>query len=132
VWWIKDKLDADLMRSTAAMFVGMHNFQSFTADDPEEKSTKALIEELRVEEFGNIIAMRVRGSHFLWNMVRRMVGVIAEVGRGKLPQAEARSFLHEASDIPAKLTAPPSGLFLERVYYRGDAIETDFQPTLRC
>ena len=53
-------------------------------------------------------------------MVRQVVGVIAEVGRGKLSLDQASAFLERQSDQPAKLTAPPSGLFLERVYYEGD------------
>lgn len=131
VWWIKDELNADVMRDAAQMFCGMHDFSSFTADDPDEKSTKSLIEECRVEEAGSLILLRVRGSHFLWNMVRRIVGVLAEVGRGKLTATQARSMLLEHSELPAQLTAPPSGLFLERVYYRGDEILSDVQPTIR-
>lgn len=130
VWWIKDELDVDSMRTAAALFEGKHDFSSFTADDPEEKSTRSFVEEMRLEEYEHLILIRVRGSHFLWNMVRRMVGVIAEVGRGKLSAAQARSFLFERSELPAKLTAPPSGLFLERVYYRGDEALQNLQPTL--
>lgn len=131
VWWIKDELNAEQMRLAAQMFVGMHDFASFTADDPDEKSTKSLIEECRVEEAGSLLLIRVRGSHFLWNMVRRMVGVLAEVGRGSLTPEQARGLLLEQSELPAKLTAPPSGLFLERVYYRGDEILSNVQPTIR-
>jgi tRNA pseudouridine38-40 synthase len=46
-----------------------------------------------------------------------MTGVIVEAGRGKLNPQDVVSFFRNKSDIPAKLTAPPSGLFLERVYY---------------
>jgi tRNA pseudouridine38-40 synthase len=53
-------------------------------------------------------------------MVRQIVGVLAEIGRGKLSLEEAKSFFSNPSGQPAKLTAPPSGLFLERVYYDGD------------
>ena len=53
-------------------------------------------------------------------MVRRVVGVLVEVGRGALPQAEAIALLKTRSGLPARLTAPASGLFLERVYYPGD------------
>ena len=62
----------------------------------------------------------IEGSHFLWKMVRRIVGVLVETGRGALEPAAAAAFLRESSDAPAKLTAPPSGLFLDRVYYAGD------------
>src|SRR5262249_38130107 len=73
VWWIKDELDITKMQAAAGHFVGMKDFRSFTADDPEEKSTKVLLEELRIEESGSLILFRIRGSHFLWKMVRQMV-----------------------------------------------------------
>ena len=54
-------------------------------------------------------------------MVRRIVGVMVDVGSGGTTVEQAETFLREESGVPAKLTAPASGLFLERVYYRGDA-----------
>jgi len=53
-------------------------------------------------------------------MVRRMVGVLAEVGRGALDESDVAHFLSGPSEAVAPLTAPPSGLFLERVLYEGD------------
>jgi tRNA pseudouridine38-40 synthase len=50
-------------------------------------------------------------------MVRRIVGVLVEAGRGGLSPAEVGSLLSGHSDLPPKLTAPASGLFLEKVYY---------------
>jgi tRNA pseudouridine38-40 synthase len=120
VWWIKDKLDLEKMEQTAHLFVGLKDFQSFTADDPEEKSTKVQIDSIQVKEAGDLILIRIIGSHFIWKMVRQLVGVMAEVGRGDLPLNDVKRFLHEHSDVPAKYTAPPSGLFLERVYYKDD------------
>jgi tRNA pseudouridine38-40 synthase len=52
-----------------------------------------------------------------------MVGVLVEVGRGGLTIEQMESFLTEPSGTPAKLTAPASGLFLERVFYEGDGRE---------
>ena len=120
VWWIKDELDVKLMREAAELFVGMKNMQSFTADDPEEKSTKVLVEEIVVKEEGELILIQFYGSHFLWKMVRQIVGILAEVGRGSLSLKQVEHFLKVKSDEPAKFTAPPSGLFLEQVYYEGD------------
>jgi tRNA pseudouridine38-40 synthase len=76
-----------------------------------------------------LILIRIQGSHFVWKMVRRIVGVLAAVGRGQLTTAEVASFLQGPSAVPAKLTAPPSGLFLERVRYEGDPVEP---PPLRA
>jgi tRNA pseudouridine38-40 synthase len=120
VWWIKEQLDAAKMRDAAGAFVGMQNFASFSADEPGEKSTKVLIDRLEIAEEGDLILIRVAGSHFLWRMVRRIVGVLAAVGRGDLSAARAAGFFDERSEIPATLTAPASGLFLEAVTYRGD------------
>lgn len=131
VWWIKDTLDIEQMRATSRVFTGMRDFRSFTRDDPDEKSTVSKIEEIRLEESGSLILIRVRGSHFLWKMVRQLVGVMAEVGRGKMSIAEVHEFFEDNSGIPATLTAPPSGLFLERVYYKGDVLENEMLPTLR-
>lgn len=131
VWWIKDTLNLEEMRSTSRIFTGLRDFRSFTRDDPDEKSTTSKIEEIRLEEVGSLILIRVRGSHFLWKMVRQLVGVMAEVGRGSLEKSKVHGFFENASGIPATLTAPPSGLFLEKVYYKGDAIDTELLPTMR-
>jgi tRNA pseudouridine38-40 synthase len=120
VWWIKERLDAGAMRRAAAAFVGMRDFASFTADEPDEKSTKVLIDRIEVAEDGDLILIRVAGSHFLWRMVRRLVGVLAAIGRGDLTIEDAAAFLDERSDVPATLTAPASGLFLEAVLYGND------------
>jgi tRNA pseudouridine38-40 synthase len=48
------------------------------------------------------------------------VGVLAAAGRGQFEPRDAERLLASPSDEIAKLTAPPSGLFLERVYYEGD------------
>lgn len=120
VWWIKDDLDVRRMAEAAALFRGMHDFQSFTDADPEEE-TRVLLERCEVMEEGALVLVRVVGSHFLWKMVRRLVGVLAGVGRGTLTIGDVAGFLGARSGVPAQLTAPPSGLFLEGVYYEGDA-----------
>ena len=109
------------MAEAAALFRGMHDFQSFTDATRRRGSTRVLLEECAVAEEGALILVRVVGSHFLWKMVRRLVGVLAGVGRGTLSIADVSGFLNARSGVPAQLTAPPSGLFLEGVYYEGEA-----------
>lgn len=131
VWWIKDKLDLTAMEKAAKQFKGMHDFSSFSDQDPKEKSTKVLIEDIQLKKAGNIILIRLVGSHFLWKMVRRMVGVLVEIGRGKLSEADLKIFMLTKSKEPAKYTAPPSGLFLEQVIYKGDKLSEEFNPILK-
>jgi tRNA pseudouridine38-40 synthase len=127
VWWIRDPLDAKAMAAAAAVFEGLHDFRSYADADPAERSTRVKVERTQVMEAGDLVLVRVLGSHFLWKMVRRMVGVMAEVGRGSLNPADAERFLPE---VPAPLTAPPSGLFLERVLYEGDPPPGPLRPLL--
>jgi len=63
-------------------------------------------------------------------MVRRIVGVLVEVGRGGLPAARIATLLSSDSDLPPKLTAPASGLFLERVFYEEDDRMQELKPAV--
>jgi tRNA pseudouridine38-40 synthase len=120
VWWVKDDLDVDAMRRTASRFVGMHDFRTFSDDDPDHKSTQVLVESFDVHEDGDLLVVHIEASHFLWKMVRRLVGVLVEAGRGALSLDDAVALLATPSSLPARVTAPASGLFLERVYYADD------------
>ena len=135
VWWVKEPLDLARMRDAARAFVGMRDFQSFAHGDrdpdadprggtSDKKSTLVLVDRLEIVEDGDLVLVGIEGSHFLWKMVRRVVGVLVEVGRGGLEPADAASFLAESSAAPARLTAPPSGLFLANVSYKGDPRHT--------
>jgi tRNA pseudouridine38-40 synthase len=123
VWWVKDNLDCGKMKQTLDVFQGFHDFASF-ADKRMDKdaSTKVNIEGLWLKEFDDIIAIRIAGSHFLWKMVRRIVGVTAEAGRGNFTKRDIEKMLNTYSETPARFTAPPSGLFLEKVLYDGDKL----------
>ena len=131
VWWVKEPLDLARMQSAGALLVGMKDWRSFSAGDPEEKSARARIERVELAESGALVLIRIEGSHFLWKMVRRMVGVIVEAGRRKLALDAIQRFLETESDEPARLAAPASGLFLERVYYEGDPRLERLEPVLR-
>jgi tRNA pseudouridine38-40 synthase len=123
VWWVKEAIDVERMEAAARSFIGMHDFASFSArhaGGDDDTSSVVLLERLEVATDGALVLVVVEGSHFLWKMVRRLVGVLAAVGRGDLAVDAAASLLGQASDLPASLTAPASGLFLERVYYEGD------------
>ena len=130
VWWVKDTLDLPRMQDAAARFTGMHDFRSFSDDDPEEKSTAVLIDEVTIAEAGALVLVRIGGSHFLWKMVRRMVGVLVEIGRGGLDVSDVDRFLREPSGTPAKLTAPASGLFLEHVFYENEPRDLPLVPAI--
>lgn len=121
-YWIKDFLDFEAMNSAAQLMVGLKDFRSFGDKDSESTSTKVEVTSVNVYKDGDSIVVHVVGSHFLWKMVRRMVGILIEVGRGNISEQKLQSFFSSYSNEPAKYTAPPSGLFLEHVYYNGEQV----------
>ena len=117
VWWVRDRLDVAAMQKAANRLVGFHDFRSFGDVEKEGQSTLVDLDRLDIREDADRIYIHITGSHFLWKMVRRIVGVLVEVGRGKMDADTVESFLKKPSREPARLTAPPSGLFLEEVGY---------------
>jgi tRNA pseudouridine38-40 synthase len=125
VWWVQDPIDIARMGDAARAFVGFRDFKHFAESDGDERdgltrSTDVKVDRVEVVESGELVLVAVEGSHFLWKMVRRMVGVLVEVGRGRIEPETAARYLVEESGAPARLTAPPSGLFLARVFYGDD------------
>ena len=121
VWWVKDKLDIKRMQTVIELFRGFHDFASF-ADKRRDKdvSTTVNLTATELHELGDLLVFRIVGSHFLWKMVRRLVGITVEAGKGNLSTAEVKQMLTSFSELPAQLTAPGSGLFLEQVQYDGE------------
>ena len=117
VWWVRDRLDSGLMARAATLFEGRRDFSSFCENPEGQQSTTVVVARSTVVEDGPEIRYRIEASHFLWKMVRRIVGTLVEVGRGSLSEAEVAKFLQERTAAPARWTAPPSGLFLEKVNY---------------
>jgi tRNA pseudouridine38-40 synthase len=131
VWWVRDPLDVTSMRESAEGFVGRHDFAAFCEKPAEQASTRVGVEAVRVRREDDLILVRVVASHFLWKMVRRLVGTLVEVGRGSIRAEEVRGLLEDGAGRafdPARHTAPPSGLFLEAVLYPGDGALPALRP----
>lgn len=123
VWWVKDRLNIEAMAEAAGAIAGRHDFSAFSERDPKREDLSTIVEvessEISAEE--HLILYRITASHFLWKMVRRLVGSLVEVGRGNVGAAEMAELIADPAAksglIPARVTAPPSGLFLEEVIY---------------
>jgi tRNA pseudouridine38-40 synthase len=115
-------LDEDAMRDAAARFVGMHDFTSFAAstgseDDDKERNMQREIfsTELRRTEDSEELWFTVHGRSFLRYMVRKMVGTLLEVGRGKLTPADIDKLYELKDRSKSGPTVPPQGLFMVMV-----------------
>jgi tRNA pseudouridine38-40 synthase len=125
VWWVKRPLDVRKMAEAAALLPGRHDFRLFCERPAEQTSTVVVVESVQVATDGALVLVRLMASHFLWKMVRRVVGTLVQVGGGDLDRAGFEALLagqapRAGRGLPAEWTAPSSGLFLERVLYPGD------------
>ncbi len=115
-------LDEDAMRDAAARFVGIHDFTSFAAstgseDDDKERNMQRemFATELIRTEDGEELWFTVHGRSFLRYMVRKMVGSLLEVGRGKLAPADIDQLYELKDRSKSGPTVPPHGLFMVKV-----------------
>ena len=117
-------LDEEAMRDAAARFAGTHDFASFAAstgseEDDKERSTEREIfstELVRTADDAELV-FTVRGRSFLRYMVRKMVGTLLDVGRGKL-KPEDIDRLYELRDrSKSGPTVPPQGLVMVEVQH---------------
>jgi tRNA pseudouridine38-40 synthase len=123
VWWVKEGLDIARMSEAAERLMGRHDFVCFRAQDPSKPgdSTIVVVENAGIETHGHMVVFRIEASHFLWRMVRRIVGVLVHLGRGEITAEDFRQLLEGRPDPRldvAAWTAPASGLFLEEVRYK--------------
>ncbi|MBK7599701.1 MAG: tRNA pseudouridine(38-40) synthase TruA [Acidobacteria bacterium] len=124
VWWVKDRLDADAMSNAASLIAGRHDFSAFSEKDPrrEDLSTIVQVKSALVTVEDYMIVFNITASHFLWKMVRRLVGSLVEVGRGNVKANDFAQLIENPGSRtkldPARVTAPPSGLFLAEVAYK--------------
>lgn len=125
VWWVAELRDTRAMQRACAGILGEHDFSAFCERKKDGDDGRVRLDRAEVGEHGALVLVRFEASHFLWRMVRRLTGALVEVGLGRL-DAEAFRTLVDARDPAAAAervrtwTAPASGLFLERVRYRGD------------
>lgn len=118
---VRHPLDSVRMNEAAGLLRGRHDFRSFTVLRPEVSSTWRTIQSISVAATGNTFRIEVSADGFLRFMVRRMVGLLMEIGRGKLPPAAVSAAL-EPECQKVRWTAPAAGLTLLKIDY-GDSPE---------
>ena len=112
------KLDLNLLKECAKLFVGKHDFSSFnTTTYKEKKDQVRTIKEFKVIKKGNLITLRITGDGFLRNMVRIMVGTLIDVARGKKTIKEVKDMLNNPNKSTKRNNISPSGLYLTNIKY---------------
>lgn len=122
VYWHPYVLDEESMSHAARLFEGERDFRSFaSAGGSVDGPAVRTVSSSELCRAGDLLVYRVRGSGFLYRMVRNIVGTLLEVGRGNLRQDDIEAILEARDRRAAGPTAPARGLFLASVEYPGSA-----------
>ncbi|MCH5202425.1 MAG: tRNA pseudouridine(38-40) synthase TruA [Oscillospiraceae bacterium] len=112
------KIDEKLLNKSAQDFVGKHDFTSFcTADNRKMENMERTITDFSVTRQGDMVIMSVEADGFLYNMVRIMVGTLLKIQQGQIPADGIPAIFEQKSRNHKGITAPPQGLYLEKVKY---------------
>lgn len=111
--------DADLARmNEAATFLrGTHDFASYMAADSKIRDSVRTIYDAKLVRCGDIIEFRVSADGFLYHMVRILMGTLIAVAEGRLLPEDIDAITQACDRRRAGITAPPEGLYLNRVVY---------------
>lgn len=110
-------IDEIKMYEAAQRMVGTHDFGAFQAAGGTAKTTIRTIHGIDIAREGDDITMIVRGSAFLYNMVRIMAGTLIAIGQNRLSPDCINEALETQNRLVLGVTAPPNGLELTRIYY---------------
>ena len=116
-WHIKTPLDADKMNEAAKSFIGKHDFSAFMASGSEIEDATRTVFDAEVERVGERVLFRVTADGFLYNMVRIMMGTLADVSCGRIEAGEIGRIIELCERKNAGVTAPADGLYLKHVEY---------------
>jgi tRNA pseudouridine38-40 synthase len=97
--------------------VGRHDFKAFQTFDGRLEDSVRTVRMIRIAKEGSIISIDIEANGFLYNMVRKIVGTLVEIGRGKFPVGRAKELLKTRERRLCGPTMPAQGLCLMRVKY---------------
>lgn len=121
-WHYFRKLDVKKMQIAAQMFIGKHDFRAFMASGSSIADTVRTITDLRIEADGSLVKIYVSADGFLYNMVRIIVGTLIEISEGRISSDKLPSIIEGGKRDDAGRTAPPDGLYLNRVFLETESI----------
>ena len=119
-WFVPRKITdegLEKMRAAAEKIVGKKDFSAFMSEGSDVEDTVRHVSALTVERRGDLIEIRIRADGFLYNMVRIIVGTLLEVAFGRFTPERVADIIESKNRQNAGPTAPPDGLYLNRVIY---------------
>lgn len=114
---VEKNLDITKMLKAASYFVGEHDFTAYSNAKSKKKSMVRSILSIDINEEKGFINIRICGDGFLYNMVRKIVGTLIEVGLGDTQAEDIPSIIESGVRKETGRMAEPGGLYLEKIDY---------------
>ena len=119
-WQIYEPLNRDLIHQAIRLLTGEHDFKAFCNWRKQLHYTNYVRKVRRFELIvsnDDQIRFELVGAHFLYKMVRNLVGTVMDIGRGRLLLADLPAIIASGDRTRAGVTAPAHGLELHRVFF---------------
>lgn len=119
-WQVRPSLDGEAMALAAALIIGEHDFAAFGKPPQGESTVRRVLRSewtRQPDTFGIRWTYCIEANAFLQHMVRRIVGMMVDVGRGRMALDDFRRIFQSAQLAQSVTVAPPQGLVLDRVIY---------------
>ena len=116
-WFIKKKLDINLIKKALKILKGTHDFSTFRASSCQAKSAIRTLDSATFKKFGEIIEITFSSKSFLQQQVRSMVGAIKYVGEKKWTLKQFKNNFKSKRRANCAPPAPACGLYLKKVKY---------------
>lgn len=115
--FFENRIDLNKIKECLSLFKGKHNFQNFTSKESDEDNFIRTIYDFKILVRNGKYIFRITGNGFMKYMVRKIIGVLIEIGKGNL----TKEFIKENLDVTSRnivtYTAEPQGLYLFKIYY---------------
>jgi len=119
--YYKYPIKPERLNDSAKIFFGKHDFTTFSKLNEENKNYECNVEICRWENvFENYCKLTIKANHFVYGMVRAIVGAMLDIARGKRTIDDVQSALKKRDRSLASPLAPAEGLILEKIYYPAD------------
>ncbi|MEG1496205.1 MAG: tRNA pseudouridine(38-40) synthase TruA [Clostridiales bacterium] len=122
VWYYPSVLDIEKMRKGAIFLEGDHDFRAFTAKHSGKDNFLRQVDKITIEQHEKTFIFDVWGPGFLYKMVRSIVGLLVDIGRGRFEPEFAKEILETGNRELLGYTAPALGLNLVKIYFDGNYV----------
>lgn len=115
--FFENRIDLNKIKECLNLFKGKHNFQNFTSKETDENNFVRIIYDFKVLVRKGKYIFKITGDGFMKYMVRKIMGVLIEIGKGNLSTEYIKQNLDTISRNIVTYTAEPQALYLFKIYY---------------